>query len=235
MNADHADHQLADIAGAIADRARARMLCSLLDGHARTATELAALADIGSSTASGHFRRLCDQGLVVMSSQGKHRYFRLASAEVAAALEALLTAAGVARTAFQPTTPSPLRHARTCYDHCAGEVAVKLHDALLTQAWIAPGQDGYELTDLGRDALVALGIDMDGALGRRRRFAYPCLDWSERRPHLGGSLAAALLDLMISRDWVIKDLDSRALRFTAKGSRQCRRHFGFDILAGAGD
>ncbi len=234
MNADQTDLHLADIAGAIADRARARMLCSLLDGHARTATELAALADIGSSTASGHFRRLCDQGLVAMSSQGKHRYFRLANADVAAALEALLTVAGVARTPFRPSTPSPLRHARTCYDHCAGEVAVKLHDALLAQAWIVPEQDGYGLTDRGREALVALGVDVEQARGRRRCFAYPCLDWSERRPHLGGSLAAALLDMMSSRGWVVKDLDSRVLRVTAKGSRQCRKHFGFDIAAQAG-
>ncbi|MHA6495422.1 ArsR/SmtB family transcription factor [Pseudomonas borbori] len=231
MNADSADVYLAAVAGAIADPARARMLCSLLDGHARTATELAAVADIGASTASSHFTRLRDQGLVELHVQGRHRYYRLATAQVAQALEALLSLAQGSAPAFQPSTPSALRHARTCYDHCAGEVAVGLHDALLAANWIQTQGNDYVLTEAGIHALTHLGIDVDRVLHQRRRLAYPCMDWSERSPHLGGALAAALLELMLKRRWVTRHLDSRALSVTAKGRAGLAKSFG---MAGKG-
>ncbi|EPN67904.1 ArsR family transcriptional regulator, partial [Pseudomonas syringae pv. actinidiae ICMP 19079] len=120
MDVEATDLSLAAVAGAIADPARSRMLCALLDGCARTATELAALADIGASTASGHFARLREQGLVEMLVQGRHRYYRLANLQVAQALEALLALTHRHTAAFKPGTPSALKQARTCYDHCAG-------------------------------------------------------------------------------------------------------------------
>jgi DNA-binding transcriptional ArsR family regulator len=221
-----ADSNLAAVAAAIAEPARARMLCSLLDGCARTATELAALAEIGASTASGHLARLREQGLVEVAAQGKHRYVRLAGADVAAALEALLVVAGVPRTRFRPSTPPALRAARTCYDHMAGEVAVKLHDALLARHWLAAHDGRYEVTRAGEAALDAIGIDIDSLRARRRRLACPCMDWSERRPHLGGALGAALLDLAVKRGWIGRRLDSRALRLTAKGAAQLAAQFG---------
>jgi DNA-binding transcriptional ArsR family regulator len=226
MDADTADNHLAALAGAIADPARSRMLCSLLDGHARTATELATVADIGASTASGHFTRLLDQRLVELHVQGRHRYYRLASPQVAQALESLLQLAGAPAAAFQPSTPSVLRHARTCYDHCAGEVAVQVHDALLHANWIeAEGRD-YRVTEAGSDALERLGIDIDAVNRQRRRLAYPCMDWSERTPHIGGALGAALLELMLKRGWVTRHLDSRALSVTPKGLSSLSRSFG---------
>lgn len=226
MDAQTADHQLSGIAGAIADPARARMLCSLLDGHARTATELAAVADISASTASSHFARLRDSGLVEMLVQGRHRYYRLANARVATALEALLIVSDLPRPTFKPSTPSALRYARTCYDHCAGELAVKLHDVLLGSGWIeADGRD-YRLTASGADALAELGLDLDALHQQRRRLAYPCMDWSQRAPHLGGALGALLLELMLKRGWLTRHLDSRALRITPKGSAQLQRRFG---------
>ncbi len=144
MDANTADNQLARVAGAIAEPARARMLCCLMDGHARTATELAAVAEVAASTASAHLARLKEQRLVDAVAQGKHRYFRLASGEVAAALESLLVVAGVARSSFRPSTPSPLRSARTCYDHMAGAAGVALHDHLRAQGWLTelPTGDG---------------------------------------------------------------------------------------------
>ncbi|MFJ0577481.1 ArsR family transcriptional regulator, partial [Bordetella bronchiseptica] len=219
MDADHADTRLAAVAAAIADPARARMLCSLLDGCARTATELAALADIGASSASAHFARLRAQGLVELAVQGKHRYYQLADADVAQALEALLVVAGVPRAPFKPATPGPLCHARTCYDHMAGTVAVRLHDAMLAQRWLQPDGRDYRVTPAGAAALTSLGLDL-GAIGRqRRRHAYACLDWSARRPHLGGALGAALLQCCLQHGWVEQQLDSRGVRGTPPGAR----------------
>ncbi|AMB79268.1 MULTISPECIES: ArsR/SmtB family transcription factor [Pseudomonas] len=226
MDVEAADLSLAAVAGAIADPSRAIMLCALLDGRARTATELAALADIAASTASGHFARLREQGLVQMHVQGRHRYYRLNSPQVARALEALLSITDRAATVFRPSTPSALKQARTCYDHCAGEIAVKVHDAMLAEGWIQiQGQD-YDLTEKGAQLLARLGIEVDYLVQQRRRLAYPCMDWSERTPHMGGALGAALLELMLKRDWVSRHLDSRALTLTARGATALAKTFG---------
>jgi DNA-binding transcriptional ArsR family regulator len=221
-----ADMGLAQLAGAIAELARARMLCSLLDGHARTATELAALAEVGASTASAHLARLRDDGLLSMLAQGKHRYYRLASMEVGQALEALLVVAGVATTPFTPTTPDRLRHARTCYDHMAGTVAVALHDQLHAQGWLLDDGGEYRLSEAGAAGMAAVGIDVPQLLRQRRRFACACLDWSERRAHLGGALGAAILQLALRQRWAERELDSRALGLTPAGERRLLAAFG---------
>ncbi|EKG39177.1 ArsR/SmtB family transcription factor [Pseudomonas syringae] len=228
MDVEAADLSLAAVAGAIADPARSRMLCALLDGHARTATELAALADTGASSASGHFARLREQVLVEMLVQGRHRYYRLANAQVAQALEALLLLTRHSVVPFKPNTPSALRQARTCYDHCAGEVAVKLHDALLKAGWLHEQGKDYVISQRGAESLNALGIDVDAVRQQRRRLAYACLDWSERAPHIGGALGAALLELMLKRGWVSRHLDSRALQLTPKGAGGMAKAFGLD-------
>lgn len=226
MNVTHPDLNLSSIASAIGDPARARMLCSLLDGCARTATELAALAEVGASTASGHFSRMREQGLVELAVQGKHRYYRLASAEVAAALEALLVVAGVPRTPFKPSTPPELCHARTCYGHMAGHVAVQIHDAFMAREYLKQHNDQYVLTDAGAHFLVELGLDVDAVRAKRRSFAKPCMDWSARRPHIGSALGDALLSLFVVRGWVEKQLDSRVVRLTRSGERQLGKLFG---------
>jgi DNA-binding transcriptional ArsR family regulator len=228
MDANTADSQLARLAGAIAEPARARMLCCLLDGHARTATELAAVAEVAASTASAHLARLRQQRLVELLAQGKHRYIRLAGPEVAAALEGLLVLAGAPRGEFRPSTPSRLRAARTCYDHMAGGAGVALHDRLHAQGWlqVAPDGESYELSPGGAVALESLGIDVEAARRSRRRFACACLDWSERRPHLGGALGAACLDLSLRRGWVRQELDGRALALTPKVRREMPELFG---------
>ncbi len=231
MNADnvnYADTQLARLAGAIAEPARVRMLCCLMDGRARTSTELAVVAEVSPSTASVHLSKLLEQQLVSVVAQGKHRYYQLASTDVANALEALLLLAGLPRPQFVPSTPDRLRKARTCYDHMAGEVAVGVHDYLLQQAWITPvaGDDtAYELSDTGVQALQGMGLDIAATRKARRRFACSCLDWSERTPHLGGALGAALLNLWLSQAWLERDLDSRALALTTKGKREFQKVF----------
>jgi len=228
MDASSADTHLARLAGAIAEPARARMLCCLLDGHARTATELAAVGEVAASTASAHLARLKAQRLVESVAQGKHRYFRLAGSEVAAVLEGLLVVAGAPRGEFQPTAPSRLRAARTCYDHMAGTAGVALHDRLHAQGWLQTEAEGgvYALTADGAVALESLGIDVENARSSRRRFACACLDWSERRPHLGGALGAAWLQLSLRRGWVRQELDGRALALTPKAEREMPELFG---------
>ncbi|MGJ7493043.1 ArsR/SmtB family transcription factor [Variovorax sp. ZT4R33] len=219
--ADPADDRLARIAGAMAEPARARMLCCLMDGHARTATELASVAGVAASTASAHLARLRDERLVESVAQGKHRYFRLTGDEVGTALESLLVLAGAGGERFRPNTPHRLRAARTCYDHIAGAAGVAMHDHLHAQGWLVPdGAAGYALTPHGAGGFAALGIDVGAARSLRRRFACPCLDWSERRPHLGGALGAALLAQSVRRGWVQQDLDSRALAVTPKALRE---------------
>jgi len=221
-SSSNADFHLARLAGAIAEPARARMLSCLMDGHARTATELAAVAEVAASTASAHLARLKEERLVELLVQGKHRYFRLAGDNVAAALESLMVVAGAPRNAeFKPSTPSRLRTARTCYDHMAGTAGVALHDRLHAQGWLSGLESGsYELTPDGAIALESLGVELDAVRRSRRRFACACLDWSERRPHLGGALGAAWLQLSLRRGWVRQALDGRELTLTPKAQRE---------------
>jgi DNA-binding transcriptional ArsR family regulator len=223
MDARNADLALSRIAAAIAEPARARILCCLMDGHARTSTELAAVANVSPSTASAHLARLKAEQLLAVLVQGRHRYYKLAGHEIGAALEALLVVAGQPRPEFVPNTPPELRHARTCYDHMAGTLAVGLHDQWLAQGWIAaPGPDGvdYVLTEAGTAGMDQLGIDVQAARLLRRRFACACLDWSERQPHVGGALGAAFLQLTLRRGWVERRLDSRVLLVTRKGEQR---------------
>jgi len=232
---DGADDVTADVsalAAAIAEPARTRMLFCLMDGHARTSTELATVAGVSPSTASAHLARLVEQRLVQVLAQGKHRYHRLQDGNVAAALEALAVAAGLARERFVPHTPTRLRNARTCYDHMAGAVAVALNERFHALGWLtdrpagASIQDGsYELIEAGAEALQALGIDVAATRKLRRRFACACMDWSERRPHVGGALGAELLKLALKRRWVVQDADGRALRVTPLGERELRARF----------
>jgi DNA-binding transcriptional ArsR family regulator len=209
------------------------MLYCLLDGHARTSTELAIVAGVSASTASVHLARLKRERLVTALAQGKHRYYSLHSPRVAAALEALTVLAGEPRERFVPNTPNRLRFARTCYDHIAGEIAVLLHDRLKELVWISAPSDGaeYDVTADGSRAFATLGIDLQATRALRRRFAYACVDWSERRPHLAGALGAALLQVALKRKWVIQDLDSRALRVTRAGVGELRGRFGLRIPA----
>lgn len=224
------DRAVSRIAAAIGEPARARMLFALLDDRARTATELALLAGVSPSTASAHLARLRAERLVRVEAQGKHRYYRLEGKPVARALEGLGVLAGRPRDPFVPNTPGRLRSARTCYDHIAGALGVVLHDRLRSLGWLrraATGDDrSYDLTPAGREGFGALGVDVDAARQARRRFAFGCLDWSERRSHLGGALGSAVLDLALDRRWVARRRDDRALEVTALGRRELSSRLG---------
>jgi DNA-binding transcriptional ArsR family regulator len=229
MNVKH--HEAASrIAAAMGEPARARILYSLMDGHARTSTELAVVAEVSPSTASAHLSRLKAADLVRVLIQGKHRYYSLEGPDVAHVLEGLSILAGLARDKFVPSTPSRLCTARTCYDHMAGSVAVSLHDRFTTLGWVSKGSKRddhtYELTPAGTTAMQALGIDLEATRKLRRRFACACLDWSERRPHIGGALGAALLKVALNKKWMTQDLDCRALAITSLGRREMLARFG---------
>ncbi len=244
MNVDgHFPLAASRIAAAIGEPARARILYSLMDGHARTSTELAMVAAVSPSTASVHLNRLKTDHLVKVRVQGKHRYYSLEGPNVAIALEGLSVLAGESRGQFVPSTPSRLRVARTCYDHMAGTVGVSLHDRFRALGWLSDSpkvavskinvlninDNAYDLTAHGTTAFEALGIDVEATRALRRRFACACLDWSERRPHLGGALGAALLKVALKKKWVMHHLDSRALDVTSLGRREMLARFGLHV------
>lgn len=230
---NYADDAVSRIAAAIGEPARARILYSLVDGHARTSTELSVVAKVSPSTTSVHLDRLKTAHLVNVVVQGKYRFYSLAGPDVARALEGLSVLAGEPRKKFVSNAPSRLRAARTCYDHMAGTIGVLLHDRFKALGWLSAGSKGgdnaYDLTLEGTRAFESLGIEVEETRSLRRRFASACLDWSERRPHLGGALGAALLKVALRRKWVIQDLDSRALSVTSVGRREMLNRFGLQV------
>lgn len=230
---DSTDLAVAKVASAIGEQARSRMLFSLMDGHARTGTELAIIAGVNPSTASVHLARLKKESLVSVLVHGKHRYYSLYDLHVASALEALAVVAGTPRQTFRPSTPLRLRSARTCYDHMAGAVSVLLHDHLKKIEWIYADvrvvNNDYDLTAVGAKGLESLGVDVEETRKLRRRFAFGCLDWSERKPHIGGALGGAILKMLLKRRWATRDLDSRVLSITRLGQREFRSRFDLEV------
>jgi DNA-binding transcriptional ArsR family regulator len=209
------DADIAPVAALIADPTRAAILTALLDGRALAAGELARMAGVSAATASSHLAKLLGGGLVEVVSQGRHRYYRLAGHEVAEVLEVL------ARVSARPAVRS-LRHsrqarlleeARTCYDHLAGRAGVALLDLLREEGTLR----GTELTPAGEDRLARLGVDVAGARARRRRFAPECLDWTERRAHLGGALGAAITSALFEREWIRRGGVPRSVVITEEG------------------
>lgn len=214
----------------IGEPARALMLSALMDGRARTATELAGEAAITRQTASAHLAKLTEQGLLALEKQGRHRYYRLRGTDVASALETLMVL-GTRRRPTGATHPaSPERQARTCYDHLAGRLGVALFDALCAKGYLAIGESQVALSPSGEALFSDLGIDVERHKQGRRSFARLCLDWSERRNHLAGALGRALLDYFLANDWIRRLPGSRALALTPRGRAELTRVF--DIRPG---
>jgi DNA-binding transcriptional ArsR family regulator len=212
--------RFAKIAAMIGDPTRARMLSALMGGEFIAAGELAQAAGVTAQTASSHIAKLVDSELVVARSQGRHRYFRLADADIAHALEALSLVAERNASAgkWERGAYKPLKMARTCYGHLAGELGVQLFEGLLASGALSAHEGGFALTDTGRAQLESLGLQAPGG-GPARRFAYPCLDWSERRDHLAGSLAVAMLEQGLAKGWLLRAKDSRAVSITPAGRK----------------
>ncbi len=215
---------IARVAALIGDPARAEVLTALMADRALTATELAGIAGVTKQTISGHLAKLVDAGLVVVAAQGRHRYFRLADADVARLLESLMGVAfrtGAVRLRSSPREPA-LRKARVCYDHLAGELGVLAYEAFVERGWLAAAGDGIVLTGPGSAGFAGLGIDAGALAGSRRALCRPCLDWGERRHHLGGALGAALLARLFEAGWARRARDSRVVVFTPRGEAALR-------------
>jgi DNA-binding transcriptional ArsR family regulator len=210
---------IALIGSLIGDPARANMLSALMGGRALTPTELSAHAGITLQTASSHLAKLEAGGLVTQRKQGRHRYYALAEDEVGLMLESLMGfAASRGLTRHRPGPKDPaLRKARVCYNHLAGDYGVRLLDSLIAARQIEVTGEDLALTAAGRHRVEALGIDYGSLKKSRRPICRTCLDWSERRSHLAGSLGEALLTLFIDKGWAKREKNSRAIRFTDKG------------------
>ena len=219
MTPDFPQPRFARVAAAIGDATRARMLGALMDGASRPAGEIARAAGVHASTASAHLARLVEEGLLSLQAQGRHRYYRVSDPEVAHALEALsvLAERTSADGKWQREPYRSMKVARTCYRHLAGELGVRLFQALVARGRLSGGEDGYQLTARGRRWLEEIG--MEAPPSRGERFAYPCVDWSERRPHLAGRLATSLLEHFVARHWLARAPHSRALSLTPQGRR----------------
>ncbi len=219
---------LASVGALIGDRARAVMLLGLMDGRALTATELARLARVTKPTASSHLAKLFAARLVAVEVQGRHRYYRLKSHQVAEALESLqaLAPSGGAAAAVRPGPADlAMRTARACYDHLAGEYGVLVYDSMVGRALIEDRGKQLDLTPAGEKFVAALGVDLSVLRRGRRPLCLPCLDWSERRHHLAGAVGAALLDRFLTMGWARRVRGSRALAFSALGQRALRARF----------
>ena len=219
---------IARVAALIGDNARAEVLTALMADRALTATELADVAGVGKATISAHLSKLADAGLVSVERQGRHRYFRLADRDVAELLENLMGVAfrtGAVRVRSSPREPA-LRKARVCYDHLAGEIGVGVHEALIARRLLRSERTGLRVTEAGRDWFRDFGIDVAEVRRQRRAFGRPCLDWGERRHHLGGALGAALLDRMFTLGWARRARDSRVVTFTPRGEQALARSLG---------
>jgi DNA-binding transcriptional ArsR family regulator len=223
--------QIAEIASLVGDPARTNILCALLGGRALTATELAFASGVTPQTASGHLGKLLRARLLVLAKQGRHRYYRLAGPSVAQMLESIMNVAMDAPPRYQPRSRADdaMRRARTCYDHIAGELGVALADRLSDRGHVVLGEEAGEVTPDGAEFLEALGVDLSAAAAKRRVFCRPCVDWTERRPHIGGAVGAALASRCFEMHWVERVRDSRALSITAAGRRGLAETFGLRL------
>jgi len=226
-NAPH----IAEVAALVGDPARANMLCALLGGRALTATELAFAAGVSPQTTSGHLGKLASARLVGMMKQGRHRYYRLAGPQVAQMLESIMTVALNGPPRFQPKSKLDvqMRHARTCYDHIAGVLGVGLAERMAARGFVVLGDEAGEVTASGAAFLAKLGVDLTDARAKRRVFCRPCLDWTERRPHIGGAVGAALARRCFDLQWIERVRDSRALVVTPAGRRALAENFGLSF------
>lgn len=215
---------LAETASLVGDPTRATMLVTLMDGRALTAGELARAGGVTAQTASGHLAKMLEAGLLGLEAQGRHRYYRLASPAVAGMLEAMMVAAAPPPIRTGPRDKD-MRRARICYDHLAGEIAVKMTDAMIARGQIEIGPDGAALTDTGRALLDEIGIELPSD-GQGAVFCRPCLDWSERRHHLAGVVGAALYRIFLARNWIRRVDGSRTVTFTPPGRNMLERYFG---------
>jgi DNA-binding transcriptional ArsR family regulator len=220
---------LVEVAALVGDTTRATILAALMSGHALTGTELAHLARVSKSTASEHLARLTDARLISVIRQGRFNYYRIASPLVAQMLEGMIAVAAIelpARYRPRSAQEDALRIARTCYNHLAGRLGVAIADALVARGHVELGEEGGEVTPSGMRFFADFGADLTHTHGRV--FCKPCLDWSERRYHLAGTVGTAIWARCLERRWLVRDRDSRAVRVTREGTHGLREAFDIE-------
>ncbi len=219
-----ANEQVVELGKLLGDPTRVALLDALFDGRAYTVTELSRHVGVAASTTSEHLSRLLNAEIVSIAAQGRHRYYRLAGPEVASMLETLFGLSDRIPVK-RARVPADLQYARSCYDHLAGRLAVGLTDSVLTGGLLAPSGTGFTFTTLGCETFESLGIDTS-AVSSRRDVVRPCLDWSERRHHVAGSVPALLLDHMLDHKWITRT-HGRALWLTDHGRKRLSEVFAF--------
>ena len=230
---DGSQPAVAEVAALVGNPARANILMALIDGRALTASELACVAGVSPQTASEHLARLTGANLLSLTKQGRHSYFRLGSPKIARMIEGIMVVAADGPQRYRPrwNGGDELRTARTCYDHVAGRLGVALTDALTRGKHIVLTEDGGMVTPVGEKFLSGFGVLVEEVRQGRRTFCRPCLDWSERRPHLAGALGAALAERCFELGWIARIRDSRALKISPKGERGLAEVFGVTLGA----
>jgi len=221
------EDQFVKTATLIGDATRASILWNLLDGRAFTATELAMVVETSAQNISMHLGKLLDADLICVEKQGRHKYYRFSNKEVAYAVEAmanLIPKPEISATKKSEVYP-PVKYCRTCYDHLAGKIGVALADSLLDQKIILEKNNIFEISREGEKWFSDFGIDLKEAQKQKRIFLKPCLDWSERRNHIAGSIGALLLNKMITEDWFRRNKNSRAVTITGKGEKELWKYF----------
>jgi len=222
---------LAEVAALVGDPARANIMCALLDGRALTAKELAYAASVTPQTTSGHLAKLTEGRLLTVVKQGRHRYYRLSSPLIHQMLEGIMAVAAHGPPRFRPSSKldEPMRNARMCYDHIAGRLGVGLADALQKRRLVLFGDEAGEITPAGVKFFRDFGVDLAEAERRKRLFCRACLDWSERRTHMGGAVGAALAARCADLGWTQRMRNSRALTITKDGQRGLSDVFGLSF------
>lgn len=227
------EERFSNLASLIGERTRAKMLWHLLDGRAYTALELAIVSDTSKQSCSNHLKKLTEEKVLAVERQGRHKYFRLYDKTVASALESIAVLTTQKTTTERPCKTqveiSGIKFARSCYDHLAGYLGVAITDGFLKQGLIQRKGQIYQCTDKGTHTFGGLGVDVIELERLKRKFAYPCLDWSERKHHIGGALGAAILDFMIEDHWLRRKKNSRELMLTSRGQKNLRDIFEIEI------
>ncbi|UII19862.1 ArsR/SmtB family transcription factor [Fulvivirga ligni] len=218
------EEKFVSMAALISEPTRARMLWNLLDGRAYTASELAIAADVSSTSASNHLSKLLEADILKVDVQGRHRYYSYSRDEVAYAVESLANLAGDQQVMKTAKPVKGVKFCRTCYDHLAGYVGVKIAEALVNQNYVKSIAQEYEVTDAGWLWATRLGIHRDELIQKRRPVIKQCLDWSERKPHIAGQFGAMMLDEMLRNKWFKKTQFSRELILTLKGKEMLEEY-----------
>jgi DNA-binding transcriptional ArsR family regulator len=223
--------KLAEVAALVGDPARANILCALLDGRALTASELSFVAGVTAQTTSGHLAKLVAAKLILPRKDGRHRYYCIAGAPISVMLESIMNVAQSGAPRYQPKSKADagLRLARLCYDHIAGQLGVGLTSRLVEGGFVVLGEEAGAVSPAGDRLLSGLGVDLSSARAQRRIFCRPCLDWTERRFHIGGAVGAALANRLFELKWIERSPHGRALTITPTGYRGFRDALSFTL------